>query len=248
MTMTNLMIHCGGHQVSEEKLNAVATPEATDTWFPIPHNELLDSVRRNVGAADLRIVQEQHALARDDAHYFGLLQVANGKEADDYTTIIGLRNAHDKRFPAGLVVGSQVFICDNLAFSGEVNIARKHTRFIMRDLAQLIERAMGQLVSLRTTQDQRLAAYKDTGMTDAQANDLLIRAMDARVCPVTKLPKVLEEWRRPSHPEFAEGRNAWRMFNAFTEVLKGTNVFQLPKQTQALHGLIDTHCGLAVAN
>jgi hypothetical protein len=27
-----------------------------------------------------------------------------------------------------------VFVCDNLAFSGEIKIARKHTRFIVRDL------------------------------------------------------------------------------------------------------------------
>lgn len=248
MTMTNLMIHCGGQQVTEDKLNAVATPEATDSWYPIPHHDLLDTVRRNVEATGLRIVQEAHSLAREDAHYFGLMQVANGKAAEDYATIIGLRNAHDKRFPAGLVVGSQVFVCDNLAFSGEVNIARKHTRFINRDLPQLIERAMGQLVSLRHTQDQRLAAYKETGMNDAQANDLLVRAMDARVLPVTKLPKVLGEWRKPSHAEFAEDRNAWRLFNAFTKVLKGTNVFNMPKATQSLHGLIDAHCGLVAAN
>lgn len=248
MKTTDLVLHCGANKVDEGRLKQVATPDATDSWYPIPHHDLLDTVRRNVESTGLRIVQEAHSLARDDAHYFGLMQVANGSQAEDYTTIIGLRNAHDKRFPAGLVVGSQVFVCDNLAFSGEVNIARKHTRFINRDLPQLIERAMGQLVSMRHTQDQRLAAYKDTRMNDAQANDLLVRAMDARVVPVTKLPKVLGEWRQPSHPEFAEDRNAWRLFNAFTEVLKGTNVFHMPKATQSLHGLIDAHCGLVASN
>lgn len=248
MKMTDLVLHCGAGKVSEEDVRRVDTPAPTDSWYPIPHHELLDSVRRNVEAAGFNIVQEAHALARDAAHYFGLMQVGNGSQAEDYSTIIGLRNAHDKRFPAGLVVGSQVFVCDNLAFSGEVNIARKHTRFIMRDLPQLIERAMGQLVNMRHTQDQRLEAYKTTRMNDVQANDLLIRAMDARVLPVTKLPRVLAEWRAPRHQEFAEDRNAWRLFNAFTEVLKGTNVFQMPKQTQALHGLIDSHCGLVAAN
>ena len=38
-------------------------------------------------------------------------------------------------------------------------------------------------------------------------------------------------------------RNAWSMFNAFTEVLKG-NLNDLPKRTQALHGVMDGHCGL----
>ena len=37
----------------------------------------------------------------------------------------------------------------------------------------------------------------------------------------TRLPAVLREWREPRHPEFREGRTAWRLFNAFTEALKG---------------------------
>jgi hypothetical protein len=53
---------------------------------------------------------------------------------------------------------------------------------------------------------------------------------------------VLEEWRRPKHPEFAD-RNAWSLFNAFTEVQKG-GLWRLPRRTEALHGVMDAHCGL----
>jgi hypothetical protein len=58
---------------------------------------------------------------------------------------------------------------------------------------------------------------------------------------------VLREWRAPRHNEFrAGGRTAWRLFNAFTEGLKG-NLDALPRRTQALHGLLDGACGLAVS-
>ena len=59
------------------------------------------------------------------------------------------------------------------------------------------------------------------------------------------VPSFLREWREPRHPEFREGRTAWRLFNAFTEGLKG-NLDALPHRTQALHGLLDAACGLAV--
>ena len=60
--------------------------------------------------------------------------------------MLGLRNSHDKTFPAGIVAGSAVFICDNLAFSGEVKLARKHTTHITRDLPRLVQSAVGQLM------------------------------------------------------------------------------------------------------
>ena len=53
---------------------------------------------------------------------------------------------------------------------------------------------------------------------------------------------MLHEWREPRHDAF-QARNAWSLFNAFTEALKG-NLVELPRRTEALHGLLDTHVGL----
>jgi len=53
---------------------------------------------------------------------------------------------------------------------------------------------------------------------------------------------VLHEWRKPRHEAF-ESRNIWSLLNAFTEVLKG-NLIELPRRTEALTGLLDSHVGL----
>src|SRR5205807_1578946 len=86
------------------------------------------------------IVSQAHALAREGQRYFGLLQIVNGTFHDDYSLIMGIRNSHDKAFPAALCLGSGVFVCDNLAFSGEIKLARKHTRFIERNVTQALKR------------------------------------------------------------------------------------------------------------
>jgi hypothetical protein len=36
----------------------------------------------------------------------------------------------------------------------------------------------------------------------------------------------------------------WSLFNAFTETLKQANLAELPKRTEALHGLLDVAVGL----
>jgi hypothetical protein len=57
---------------------------------------------------------EAHGLTRDGRRYFGLLQVANGTNPDDFGLVVGVRNSHDRSFPASLVLGAACFVCDNL--------------------------------------------------------------------------------------------------------------------------------------
>ena len=242
MHQANLFLHTGSKTVTRDQLASVATPAHTESWFPIPHHQFLDGVQSTLSRAGLSVVNESHGLTADGNRYFGLLQLVNGENAEDFGLVIGLRNSHDKRFPAGIVVGASIFVCDNLSFSGEIRLARKHTIHVERDLPHLIERAIGQLGTLRHTQERRFSTYKQHEMTDLQAHDLVIHALDARVIPVTKIPDVLSEWRKPRHVEFSE-RNVWRLFNAFTETLKGS-LDALPTRTTALHGILDSACGL----
>ncbi len=245
MRSANLYLHCGATPATREQVGGVITPERTETWVPISHGRLPAGVQESLGRQGMHIVTESHALTHDGSRYFGLLQVANGSNPDDFGLVVGVRNSHDKSYPAGLVLGASVFVCDNLSFSGEVKLSRKHTSKIERDLPQLVDRAVGLLTGLRHTQERRILAYQQHELSDGHAHDLVIQALDAQVVPVTRIPAVLQEWREPRHPEFKEGRTAWRLFNAFTEILKG-QLDQLPKRSQALHGLMDSACGLVI--
>jgi hypothetical protein len=264
MKTSNLILHAGGQKVDLEQVYGVTTPGRTDTWVPIAHGNLLDRVRGSLQGQGLRVVAESHALARDGLRYFGLLQVARlpegacdtlaqthghdhvGEDPDDFGLVVGVRNSHDRSYPAGLVLGASVFVCDNLSFCGEVKLARKHTAYIERDLPQLVDRAVGLLGGLRKSQEDRFAAYKRTEVSDREAHDFIISALDARIIGATRIPDLLRQWRRPDYPEFAAGgRTAWRLFNGFTEVLKGC-LAELPRRTQALHGLLDSRCGLVL--
>lgn len=246
MKSCNLILHCGGHAVQRADVRAIRTPLATPTWSPIPHLRLVEQVERALLAAQLEIVCQAHALSHGGDRYFGLIQVATKRDATDYALVLGLRNSHDKRFPAGLVAGAQVFVCDNLSFHGEVELSRKHTRFIGRDLPLLTERAIGQLQERWHHQETRINRYREHRLGDRDAHDLMVRAVDVGVCPVTSLTKVVQEWREPSHDAFRP-RTVWSLFNGFTEALKG-NLALLPARTQALHGLMDGYVGLAGRN
>jgi Domain of unknown function (DUF932) len=244
MHACKLMLHTGARTVAREQLGLVPLPPRTASYVPIAHDRLLTGVQETLTRAGLSVVAESYGLSRNGARFFGLMQLANGHNAEDFGLVVGVRNSHDQSFPAGIVVGASVFVCDNLSFSGEIRLARKHTSRIEVDMPQLIERAVGQMGDLRRNQEQRFAAYKQAELTDTAAHDLIIQALDARIIGPTKVPAVLKEWRQPRHPEFREGKSAWRLFSAFTEEQKG-NLDFLPKRTTTLHGLLDVAVGLA---
>jgi hemin uptake protein HemP len=238
----NLCLHCGAHVAERGEVQRVPTPHATKTWTPIPHFDLITLVERTLKTNGLIIGQQAHSLTHDGARYFGLMEIQRTEFDEDYCWVLGLRNSHDKTFPAGIVAGAQTFVCDNLSFSGEVKLTRKHTRFIVRDLPGIVQSAIGKLMDRWHHQDTRLSIYKLTELDDRTAHDLVIRAVDVGTCPNQLIPRVLHEWREPFHEAFRL-RNVWSLFNAFTEVLKG-NLSELPRRTEALHGLLDTHVGL----
>lgn len=239
-----LILHCGARAVDLELVREVETPAATKTWQPIAHDRLIDLVQKTLGATGMRIGAQAHSLSADRQRYFGLMEIINGpSERPDFCMIMGLRNSHDKTFPAGICVGSSVFVCDNLAFSGEIKFGRKHTTRIEADLPRLVERSVGLLGDKWQTQAQRIDNYKACELVDSRVHDLLIQAVDLQICPNQAIPKVLQEWRKPRHADF-EPRTAWSLFNAFTEVAKSGNLMDLPKRTQALHGLLDTQAVL----
>lgn len=242
--MQGLMLHTGAQSVTREELEKVVTPQAEGKWHPIPHSFLLSEVEKQLTQAGFTISEESHGLTKDGDRWFGLLELSgNDIGADDFSIVAGVRNSNDKKFPASVALGAKVFVCDNLSFTGEVKLARRHTINIVRDLPELISRAIGKLGELKKTQQERFDHYKQFELTDTLVNDIIVNSGDAGI-PWTKLPHVLKEYRDPRHVEFAEyGNTAWNLWNAYTETLKG-NLGELPNRTQALHGVFDRFTGL----
>jgi hypothetical protein len=247
MKALNLTLHCGGHEVTTEQITNSITPNATESWHPIPHSRLIEGLRGIVADSGMEIVQERHALARDGQRYFGLFQVSgvpNFSLAESVGTIIGLRNSHDKSFPAGINAGSAPFVCDNLAFHNEVKIARRHTKFILRDLPMLLSGAFGQLTSAWGNHAKRVDAYQGRELCDKEAHDVIVRAYRCGAVSKTALADVVQQWHDPEHAVWGSERNLWGLHNAFTNVLRG-NAMALPRRSDALHALLDPLAGIA---
>lgn len=236
-----LCLHAGASLVEREVVDAVATPQATKTWTPVPHGALIDAVESSLSNTGLAVVDRAFALTKGGDRLFGLLTLNQGGEGGDYAVTLGIRNSHDKKFPVGLAVGSRVFVCDNLAFSSEVVIKSKHTRFIHDRLPRLVADGVAGLVEHRHVQDRRIQCYKElTIESQTRLHDVVLKAYRAQAIPATAIPHVIDEFEEPRHPEFRDW-TGWSLFNAFTEVLKVHG--DLQRRTQRLHGVFDAEVG-----
>lgn len=214
----NLMTHADGWEATPADLASVVVPEATGTYVPVPYGRLVEEVKLHIPRFGLAISAEQYALARDGNQMFGVLTCRNGHVAD-WALAIGLRSSYDRSLAVGLVAGSRVFVCDNLAFSGEAEVNRKHTVNVFRDLPDLIYSMLGRVSVMKDRMTGEIEEMRHYRLEEPLAHHLMVEAVRRNALPASKLPKVLEAWEKPEHEEF-QPRNAWSLYNALTGVEK----------------------------
>lgn len=248
-----LYAHCGGYAASLDQVADVATPAATGTHYPIPHIMLVEQLQSQIIAAGYEIEEQAFALqtAKDvtNANLFGLLQLRH--TSSDYALAVGVRNSHAMMFSASLALGSRVFVCDNLALSGEIKIGRKHTLNIMRDLPSVVGVAVGRLSDERTRQDERFLAYQSTEIDQITYDHALLDLVRTRAVSASDIGKVVKQIENPTHKaHLNEAGNAtvWTVYNAITETIRGQSIFALPRRMTIAHGRLDGLCGIGRAN
>jgi hypothetical protein len=237
-----LYLHTGGERISRDDLAYTDTPAATPTFCPVPHAKLLTQMYNTFADHNINILQEQFAVSKQGQRMFGVIELES--EAADYSTIIAVRNAHDHSESIKLGLGTGVFVCDNLAFSAEFMMRRKHTAHVMRDLPKQIGGLIAKAQDARHKQKEQITAYKNTPLDEKEAHHLMALLAKSGAFPVTKFLEVEKEFAHPRHDEFMEsGHTAWTLMNAVTEVLKGTSLLALPDRTMRLHSILDHHIG-----
>lgn len=217
MTQATLYNHRGAREVTIDELTLIDAPPETDTWFPVKHSTVLDTVAETLTASGFGIDEMRLSVAHDNQRFFGTLRLKN-RIAEGVSLAVGLRNSTDKSFPIGFCVGERVFVCDNLAFASEIVIARKHTRFGETRFNEAVSQAVLGLHQYQITAADRIARLQQWDLSSEAADSVILRAYETGVVGTRLLPAVLKHWREPI-TDFAP-RTGWSLLNAFTSALK----------------------------
>lgn len=215
---TSLILHCGAQEVSREDLRLIEAPQATSTWYPVKHSTILEAVEGTLDRAGFTTVKSRLSVSREGSRFFGVLDL-HSRIGQSESLSIGIRNSNDRSFPIGFCCGTRTFVCDNLAFSAEIVISKKHTRFGENRYREGIANAVDSLPQFVAHEQLRLEAMKARELSEDEANSLILQSAEQHLIGWRAIPEVLREWRQPSVEEFQD-RTAYSLLNAFTEVLK----------------------------
>lgn len=218
MATATLINHRGARIVEPEELALIQAPPPTETWFPLAHSHVLESVRTALCSAGYEIKRQQLSVAHDGHRFFGTLDLATPIN-NGISLAVGIRNSTDKSFPIGWCCGQRVFVCDNLAFTSEIVIAKKHTRFGQDRYLEALGRAVASLPSYQASASAWIDKLKNWNLSAAEADSILLRSYEQGLIGPRLLPALIQEWRQPQHDEF-QAPNGWSLWNAFTSILR----------------------------
>jgi len=215
--------------ISRSDLAHVQTPPALGRFHqPYPFAAYVDDVTEALDRIGYEVHAEEYEVTPDQQAFFGALEIAPREVEGEYIpaghrTLVGVRGSHNQRIPRGLVLGSQVMVCSNLCFSGNIaSFVSKQTKYLHRRLPGLINGAVENIPALVEQQNQTFDRYKDYEFGNPRHGDAaLVEIFRQGGLSAAQLGKAVREWDKPCHDEHAEhGYSAWRLLNSVTEALK----------------------------
>ena len=163
------------------------------------------------------------------ARFFGTLDLAT-PISDGVSLAIGIRNSTDKSFPIGFCCGQRVFVCDNLPFTSEIVVSKRHTRFGQDRYLEGLARAVAALDQYRESAACWIGQMQESRLSEDAANSYLLQAYETGIIGLRLLPLVIQEWRNPTFEQY-QPRTAYSLFNCFTDVLRRTRQVSYPAES-----------------
>ena len=213
---TTLMTHVGARKVTRQELSLVPTPLATDTFKPIAHSTLIDQLEEALSFRHISIVRDEYAVTPDGMKLFGLLEINADYEGVRFA--LGIRNANDKSMRLGLVAGYRVFVCDNMALSGDFRpMLAKHTKHF--DLTETLSVGVDRIQRGWQPLRERVDFMRNKVLPITTAQALIYRAFTEGKFPIRLMRSVHTHYFKPKYEEF-QSRTIWSLSNAFTSAFK----------------------------
>lgn len=231
-----LMLHSGAESATMNEIIAIPLPLKTRTYQPVPHEQLATMLLQMVASIfpDFSYEKSHFGLAGDGNKMFG---VHTFRSVDTQIGLsIGFRNSYDRSMSVGIAVGASVFVCDNLAISGDITVLRKHTSNVIRDMESL---ALSAIYRSQQTYAEILddaGAMQDISISDDQAYRMLGLVYGRGIMTPRQIPVAHREWESPTHADFAP-RTVWSLYNSITESLKSAPPQSIMEKHLLLHRL-----------
>src|SRR5438105_5240122 len=216
MGETTLIANDG--KLTREELALVPTPAGTATHKPVPHIEVIQALTETLGFRHISVVKDEYAVSRDGMKMFGVMELDQGMHGARFA--LGVRNSHDKSFRLAVTVGYRVFVCENLAFSGDfAPVLAKHSKNF--SLQNAISIGVDDMQRNFKPMVEGVDRWRETQLSDISARIVIYQAF---IEGELEVPHHIARnahnlYFNPQHEECAP-RTMWSLLKAFTSAIK----------------------------
>jgi len=220
-----------GNVITYDSLNHIPVPKATRSWQPIPWKYFVDLVIKRVELAGWAIT-DVNLLTSGKNKETGLPQELFGTIGlnncdSDISRQLALRTSYNKHYATGVCAGARVLVCSNGMFIGEHTVVlRKQTTYALRDISPRIDEGVGRIQLAYSQTLQRRDLLRETPLTLDEGYGMIGMALGHGAITPTMANVTFADWRKARHPEF-DYRDAWSLYNCFTEGVKKTRAGNL---------------------
>jgi hypothetical protein len=239
--MSESLLLANNGRITRDELALVPTPSGTATHRPIPHIEVINALVETLGFRHIGVVQDEYAVSHDGMKMFGVMELDQGMHGARFA--LGVRNSHDKSFRLAVTVGYRVFVCENLAFSGDfAPVLAKHSKNFSLQSALAI--GVDDMQRNFKPMVEGVERWHSSQLSDIAARLVIYRAFIEGELEVPHHldRRVHELYFNPQHEEFAP-RNMWSLSNAFTSAFKELDPIPQYKATGKLAGFLQAATG-----
>lgn len=220
--MANLILHVDTSNCTKEQVGLVPLPEETSSYKPLPHLQLINSIEELSEKFIGKPAGIELGINKKGTKMFGTLDILDF-ETEDRRFVVGFRNSYDKTLAAGVCFGAKVFVCDNLAFSGEITILRKHTKNIIEDLIGMLVQKFMVAKSQYEVINKQLNLLAELPISRIKMSHLAGKAAYKRILTPTQITSIMREIKGSKH---FLGENMYSFYNHGTQALKTTPIGQ----------------------
>ena len=248
--MSNLMLHAGAVPQTYDQLKAMNSEHyrpLTVTHKPLAHYRVADSIKVSLKRfTNYSVVAEEYGVSgKRGTECFGAMSLRkDGDNRDDYEMFYGWRHSNDMRFSLRCGLGDKFFICDNMAFHIESEIAgAKHTENIHSTFSWRLDEMNRNLLAKGDSLHERNDRYRSVTIPYKVSDHLIMESVREKALPKTKATAVDAEFRKPSYKYGTSGNTMLDLKHAFTHISKGSFYGDQIKRSQAMHKVFDNYIG-----
>lgn len=223
-------------RVFEDEVLSVPAPEWTDTWHPVSHRQLIESLETATKDRGLEVIRRSYELSPSGATLFGTWAISPLSGNREVEWQIGFRNAVNRTMALGITAGTRVLVCSNMAFNGQFVAFRRHTKGLTIEVLQIVAgEALDQAVLDASAFEGWLMGLREIRISQEEFRMLTWDLLTRTAYPV-RLRDFLQNYEAEEQRDFSGTLFAW--YGAVTRSLRNRSIRQTFDITRDVNQLV----------